>query len=192
MGIMSSMQKLETHRWTREAYERLIERGALAPDERVELIEGEILDMTPQSAAHATVIRLASAALSRVLGDQYMVQVQLPLALGSLSEPEPDISVVPGSPRDYRKAHPSLALLIVEVADTSLDYDREWKAGVYARAGVPEYWIINLIDRHVELYRNPEPDNDARLGWQYAKHRTAGPGEYISPLLSSFCRNLGG
>ena len=111
----------------------------------MELIEGEVVDMPPQKNAHYTAILLAQRALERAFGPNYVVRVQGPLDLGERSQPEPDLAVVPGSPRDYRD-HPKTASLVVEVSDSTLVFDRERKARLFAKAGIPEYWIINLVD----------------------------------------------
>jgi Uma2 family endonuclease len=102
--------------------------------------------------------------------------VQLPFVVGDDSEPEPDIAVVRGNPRDYIFAHPSNAVLLVEISDSTLDYDRRRKGPVYARADVPAYWIVNLVDRVVEVYREPTADRG------YQTVRRYHPGETISPI----------
>ena len=108
--------------------------------------------MTPQSSRHAAAVQLAQKALERVYGDGFAVRVQMPLAIDPDSEPEPDLAVVRGGPRDYRDAHPRDAVLVIEVADTSLAHDRGRKKEVYARCGIPAYWIVNLVDEGVEVY----------------------------------------
>jgi Uma2 family endonuclease len=108
----------------------------------------------------------------------------MPLALDPMSRPEPDIAVVPGGPRDYRKAHPKTALLLVEVADTTLAYDREWKGSLYARGGIRELWIVNLLDRVLEVYREPVSSSTAKHGWAYRSVSKLGPGETAKPLAA--------
>ena len=154
------MEAVQTYRWTREAFEKLAEVGLIDPDARLELIDGEILQkMSPQSSRHATAVLLVAEALRSVFASPaYTVRVQLPLALGPYSEPEPDVAVVEGTPRRYREAHPSTAVLVVEVADASLAFDRTRKAALYARAGIPDYWIVNLLDGVLEVHRQPEGD----------------------------------
>jgi len=154
------MEAVQTYRWTREAFEKLAEVGLVAPDARLELIDGEILQkMSPQSSQHATAVLLVAEALRSIFTPPvYTIRVQLPLALGPYSEPEPDVAVVEGAPRRYRDEHPSSAVLVVEVADASLQFDRTRKAALYARAGIPEYWIVNLLDGVLEVHRRPEGD----------------------------------
>jgi Uma2 family endonuclease len=175
-------------RWTRQEYDRMVAAGVFPPGERAELIDGEILAMTPQGSAHATAIRLTEDILRMTFGAGYDVRIQLPLALDPSSEPEPDVTVVRGSPRDYRDAHPASALLVVEVADTTLLYDREQKGSLYARAGVAEYWIVNLLDRSLEVYRDPAPLPQARYGWEYRMKERYRAGDHISPLAASQAR----
>jgi Uma2 family endonuclease len=168
----------QTHRWSREEYERMVSACVFHPEERLELIDGEVFEMTPQSSRHATAVRLVEDALRSIFAQGHDVRTQLPLALDPGSEPEPDIAVVPGRPRDYLDAHPDTAILIVEVADSSLGYDRELKAGLYARHGIPEYWIVNLADSGLEVYRNPE-------GGRYSSCAVFRDSESLSPLACS-------
>lgn len=149
----------------------MTEAGVLTPEDRVELIGGEILTVTPQKSTHATAVSLANETVRRIFGPDSHVRVQLPLAIGDDSEPEPDVAVVPGSIRDYRDTHPECALLVVEVADTTLAFDRDVKGSLYARAAVPEYWIVNLVESIVEVYRLPVPNARARFGWVYAESK---------------------
>lgn len=147
---------IDTRRWTREEYERLVEQGFFHPDERLELVEGVIYEMTPQSSFHATGARLAQVALQSVFVEGFDIRVQMPIAFGFDSEPEPDVAVVPGTVRDYLYAHPTSAVLIVEIAESSLLHDRKRKTRLYARADVPDYWIMNLVDWCLEVYRDPK------------------------------------
>lgn len=136
----------------------MVEAGVFAPDARLELLEGEVINMTPQRSRHATAVTLVQNALLAVFRVGFHVRTQLPLSLGDFSEPEPDVAVVKGSPRDYRDAHPAWAVLVVEVSETTLDYDRGRKRPVYARAGIPEYWILDVDSGTLEVYREPRAD----------------------------------
>lgn len=156
------MSVVPVKRWTREEYDRLVSAGILSPEERVELLEGEIVRMWPQSPAHALAIGNADEVLRQVFRTGYHIRVQLPFVGGDDPEPEPDVAVVPGHRRDYFGAHPASAALVVEVSDSTLDYDRRRKGPTYARAAVPDYWIVNLVDRQVEVYRDPTPDRGFR------------------------------
>jgi Uma2 family endonuclease len=141
-------------RVTRERYWRMVADGVIGPDDRVELLEGVIVAMSPQSAPHAFVIARLDELL-RATSAAVSVRVQLPLDLGEYSTPEPDVAVVAGRTADYATAHPTTALLVVEVADTTVVQDRMTKAAMYAAAGIPEYWLVNLRARAVEVFADP-------------------------------------
>jgi Uma2 family endonuclease len=111
------------------------------------------------------------------------VRIQLPLALGDDSEPEPDIAVVSGSIRDYRDAHPESALLVIEISDSTLAFDWEVKGSLYARERVAEYWIVNLVESVVEVFREPVMNASARFGWSYAQSEHFTRGNSISMLF---------
>jgi Uma2 family endonuclease len=165
------------HRWTRDQYERVAESGLFAPDARVELVEGIIYDKPPQSPRHVMVIHLAAEALRPAFPGGYL-RFQAPLSLSDRSAPEPDIAVVAGTPRDHTAAHPSTALLVVEVADSSLLHDRKRKLPVYAAAGIAEVWILDLKRRALEVYR--DPGNDA-----YRSKTVLRGGVSVSPLAGA-------
>lgn len=155
-------------RWTYEEFERLGELGFFR-NQRVELIAGKIIKMAPQLDLHAAALGLVQRAVERAFGSEFWVRPQLPLQIDRWSGPEPDISVVPGGPRNYvGTGHPRSALLIVEVSDTTLRLDRGRKAALYAKAGVADYWIVNLPERQVEIFRKPLADKSARFGHRYA------------------------
>lgn len=169
-------------RWSRVEYERLVECGFFQPGDRVELIGGQLLVAEPQNSPHATAVGLAEDALREAFGRGWVVRVQAPIALDDESEPEPDVAVVPGTRRDYRQGHPQRPVLAVEVADSSLVGDRTIKASLYARAGIADYWIVNLVERLVEVYRDPAPDPRAAYGWAYRRVQRQSEGAVISPL----------
>jgi Uma2 family endonuclease len=125
---------------------------------------------------------MAEEALRRVFAADWDVCAQLAVALDEESEPEPDVSVVPGSFRDYRHEHPARVTLIVEIAESSLESDREGKASLYARAGVADYWIVNLVDSVLEVRREPVLDGAAAHGWRYASLTILRAGEILRPL----------
>ena len=179
------MGAVQVRRWTRDEYQRLADVGLLAPDERVELIEGEIIVVPPQRSRHAVGIRLAERKLRAVFSPAFDVLVQMPLALGPHSQPEPDLAVVAGSPRDFTEAHPTSAVLVVEVSDTTLSYDRETKGSLYAAADIPEYWILKLVDRQLEMHRDPSALPGARYGFGYRTRVIALSGEVVdAPALA--------
>lgn len=172
--MATATERVEIHRWTRRDYHRMAETGLLRPDERTELVDGVIYTMSPQGTRHATVVHLVADALRSVLPGAYL-RLQVPLALGNYSEPEPDVAVVTGSPRDYLDDHPTAALLVVEVADSSLRHDRMRKLPLYARSGLPEVWIVDLAQRTLEVYREPGPE-------AYRSQTVLRSGDRVSPL----------
>jgi Uma2 family endonuclease len=171
-----------TRRFTREEYHQMADMGFFQ-GQRVELIGGEIVEMAAQKDQHAFSVRLTAHALRPIFEPANTVMQQAPLRLPDSSEPEPDVAVAPGNVRQV-STHPVTALLIVEVADTTLAFDRGNKASLYARAGIADYWIVNLVDRRVEILRNPAPDPAAKFGWSYAAPTTHPPGESITPLAA--------
>jgi Uma2 family endonuclease len=179
-----STASARTRRWKRVEYEQLIDRGIFQPGERLELIGGQLLVREPQGGAHALGIELVAEALREAFGTTARVRVQLPIALDEESEPEPDVSVVSGPLEDADPALPSRALLIVEVSDSSLTLDRTEKASLYARAGIADYWILNLVERVLEVHREPAPGSTAPYGWRYRVVHRLGAGDVVSPLAA--------
>lgn len=143
--------------FTAERYFRLVDEGVLQPDDRVELLEGVVVAMAPQNTPHASGVSRVNHALMRAVGDRAVVRIQMPFIAGRYSVPEPDAAVVPGRLDDYDDAHPRSALLVVEVADSSLKQDRLTKAMIYAAAGVSDYWIVNVPGQQIEVHRDPDP-----------------------------------
>lgn len=138
----------------RVEYDRLVALGTF-DGERIELIAGELRRMSPIGPPHASTVDRLAELLMLALAGRARVRVQGSFAAGELSEPEPDLSVLPLG--DYDAAHPDVAHLLIEVADSSLSYDRGQKAQLYAQCGVPEYWVVNLVERVVEVHRVPQP-----------------------------------
>lgn len=180
--------RMRTRRWTRLEYEKLIDLGIFAPGEPVELIGGELVVAEPQGAAHYTAVWKTAKALERAFGPGFMVRTQAPIGLDDESEPEPDVAVVPGVAEDYRSRHPSHPVLTVEVAESSLAVDRERKGGLYARAGLPEYWVLNLMNQVLEVYRAPATDPSAPFGWRYAGRDVFDAEAHVSPLAAPAAR----
>src|SRR5262249_54018221 len=146
---------IRTRRFTRREYRRLIDLGMLKEDDAIELVDGRLIVAEPQHTPHATAIDLAGEALRQAFGPDWRIRIQLPLALGLDSEPEPDVAVVRGDGRDFLADHPTTAALVVEIANESLELDRRVKSRIYARAGITDYWIVNLVDRLLEVHRDP-------------------------------------
>ena len=171
-------------RWTRAEYDRLIDVGILGPGDPVELLGGELMVAEPQGSRHYTSIGLVEDALRAAFGAGWVIRSQGPVALDDESEPEPDVAVVPGTWRDYSGAHPARPVLVVEVSDSSLRVDRERKGSLYARAGVDDYWLVNLVERVLEIYREPVADSSAIYGWRYASRAVLGHDASATPLAA--------
>jgi Uma2 family endonuclease len=161
--------------WTCKEYERLGDLGLIGPEERTELIEGVIYRMAPQKSRGAAAMGMTAAALRQTFGSGFDVRVQLPLVLGRRSEPEPDLAVVVGAPQDYAEHHPATALLVVEVSDTTLTFDRRVKSALNARARIQEYWIVNVARGQLEVHHDPGADG-------YRIRVILRRGDHISPL----------
>lgn len=175
-----SEQGPHPRRWTREEYYRAAELGLFGPEERLELLDGEIIQkMSPQKPPHAVAVGQAGDILSVAFGSGCHIRTEKPLILNVRSEPEPDVVVAPGKRADYLLEHPRAAdvLLVIEIADTTLRFDRTRKMPAYARVGVREYWIINLLERQVEVYRDPS-------GSRYRSRTIHHEGEMIIPLTA--------
>ncbi len=170
--------------WKRVEYERLVELGIFQPGERLELIDGLLVVREPHGSRHAAAIRRVLAALRTALGDAWQIDSQLPIALDDDSEPEPDVAVVPRDAAAYRDAHPSRAVLVVEVADTSYRTDRRDKTSLYARAGIADCWIVDLAHETLKVYRDSEASPTAPYGWRYRTVETLRPPAGVAPLIA--------
>lgn len=175
--VPGSSDTVARRRFTTAEYHAMAEAGVLAEDERVELIAGEIVRLTPIGSQHAGCVRGLNRLLSRGLGDRALIAVQDPIVLDDASEPEPDIAVLRFREDNYRSLHPKPAdvLLIIEVADTSADYDRNVKLPLYAQAGIPEVWLVHLREACIEIHCNPTATG-------YDEMRTLHTGDRVSPF----------
>lgn len=163
-------------RFSVDEYHRMIETGVLTEDDRVELLEGWIVPNMVRRPRHDATIELIEAALRKCVPPGYRLRIQSAITTSD-SEPEPDLALVQGKARDHidRHPNPSEVALVIEVADTSLERDRE-KCRIYARAGVPQYWIVNLVDGQIEIYSEPKGQDG---GFQYAKEEIVRRGEEL-------------
>jgi Uma2 family endonuclease len=163
-------------RFTVEDYYRMGEAGILGEDDRVELIEGEIVEMPPIGSPHGGGVNRLIHLFTGLLGDRAVVSAQNPVRLSDISEPVPDITLLRSRADFYAGSHPRPGdvLLLVEVADTSGAFDRRVKAPLYARAGIPEYWIVDLPRGLLEIHRDPSPDG-------YLVRRELHPGDRVAP-----------
>lgn len=173
-----SVQYAQTHRFTVDEFHRMAETGILSPDDRVELINGEIVEMTPMGPRHASRTRAIRNWLDRLVGNEAVVSMQLPVSLG-FAEPYPDVSVARWREDLYEEAHPTpeQVLLLVEVADSTILFDRNVKREMYAQAGIAEYWVVDLPRDAVAVFRSPESG-------RYTETRDYRRGEsFVSPAL---------
>lgn len=170
-------------RLTVDEYYRMAELGILAPDAHVELIEGEIIDMTPQGSRHSAIISRLYERLSSAVGSGAIVRCQQPIRLGNRSEPEPDFAIVKPEPAYYAHGHPVAGdvLLLIEIAHTSFRYDRHVKVPLYARHGIAEVWVIEIEAGRVHLFRAPRDGN-------YTEVSTVGRPDVLTPLALPLVR----
>jgi Uma2 family endonuclease len=161
------MNTVQAKRFTLSEYEKLAELGFFHEDSHIELINGEIIKMAAKGKAHETCLRKLWKELPKLIGDRATLQSQAPITLPPNSEPEPDFAIVQNRDDDYFSAHPSPAdvLLVIEVSDSSLDYDQDVKLSIYAKAGISNYWIFNLVDNYLEAYSEPYQDNQGKYGY---------------------------
>lgn len=160
------------------------ESGIFAPDERVELIEGDIIPVSPQNPRHARKISKLNTRFVRLFGDTHEIRVQLPLTLGTHSEPEPDFALVKLETPLPGARHPEMADLVVELADSSLSFDRNAKASLYAKAQISEYWILNLKNQKLEIRTLPAQDTESAYGWSYSSTQVHSLGAKVSPKFA--------
>jgi Uma2 family endonuclease len=168
-------------------YDRLIDQGFFDEDEPIELLDGLLLLKEPQSSPHRTAVGLVAEVLRVAFGSGWFVQVHSPIALDDRSEPEPDVAVVAGALRDYVDEHPAGPALIVEVALSGLRIARGRKARAYARAGLADYWIVNVVDRALEVYREPRRGDRASHS-VYTSIDTLRADDPVTPLAAALAR----
>ena len=166
--------------FSRPEFQQLVDTGLLA-GERVELLDGTILTMSPQNTPHAAVVNRLNYRLMRSCGSDVHIRIQSPISLDAYNQPEPDVVVCLPDPLDYAENHPQpdQILLVIEVAEASLRQDRGRKAGIYARSGISEYWIVDLVHRCIEVMTAPNA-----AAQRYARMRTYELGHKI-PLLQA-------
>lgn len=170
------------HRWTHDEYLQAHELGWFA-NQRAELIEGEIVYMPAMNVKHFQGVVKSSEALQLIFAKKgFFVSTQCPLNVSEISDPEPDVAVIEGKPEDFKDALPKTAALVIEIADSSLAFDRTEKASLYAKAGVEDYWIVNLKDRRLEVRRRPVEDSTAIFAYSYSTLQILAENEIVSPL----------
>jgi Uma2 family endonuclease len=170
-----------TRLFDRDEYWQMAKLGFFT-EQRVELLDGEILVMSPQNENHCSGIRLLALVLDEVFGPGYWPRVQMPLNLSVYCQPEPDVAVVQLNPRTPNRTAPTTALLVVEISDSTLRQDQRFKANMYAAHGILDYWIVNLVDRQLEVRRDPIADASEPFGHRYATLTILTLGQSIAPL----------
>jgi Uma2 family endonuclease len=184
------MDRSEPHHllWTIEDYYHLCECEWFR-NRRVQLIGGQLWEWPEDSNHHSAAISLAGDELRRAFGPGFWVRVKSALNVSAYSVPEPDLAVLPGNPRDYRNLDtPGTALLVVEVADATLAFDRGTKASLYAAAGIADYWIVNLVERCLEVHRDPVADPGQPFGSRYGSRVVVAGGRQVAPLAAPTAR----
>lgn len=169
-------------RWTVAGYDRAASLGFFA-GRRVELIEGRVIEMPAQHEPHVAAVVRCDHAAEAAFGPGYAIRRQAPLRFSKTSEPEPDAAVVPGTPEDYlRGGAPTSALLVIEVSDATLAFDRSIKLALYAKHGIQDYWILNLVEWRLEVHRQPVRDRSAKRGYRYGQVTMVDAAGAITPL----------
>lgn len=171
------------YRWTREQFYAMGDAG-LFEGRRAILVEGEILAMPAMGDLHRGVVTLTDDVLRGVFGEGFFFSVQCPFDIGEATDPEPDVAVIAGTIRDFISRGLTEAVLIVEVSDTTLAYDRLQKASLYAKAGVADYWIVNVKARQIEVHRQPVEDAAQPFGFGYAEVTVHGSEAVVQPLAA--------
>ena len=174
-------ESVKVHLWTRENYYQMAELGFFH-GKRVELIEGAIIEMSPMKSLHATVVRRILKTLRKIFVEGYIVDSQLPMSFSQITEPEPDVAVIKGEIENFTDSHPKTAELIVEVSDATLRYDRTKKMSLYAKNKIQEYWILNVKNRSLEVYRRPI--RDKKLGFVYTEIKILTEKDLVAPLAA--------
>lgn len=174
----------QSYSWTSEEYYKLADAG-LFEGKRIELIGGRVIEMSAMSRPHVKAVKRSVRVFEAAFGEGWFVQNQAPLNLDdveSSSQPEPDVAVIEGDEDDYENEHPRTAALILEVSFASLKYDRNKKGSLYAKARIQDYWVLNLYDRQLEVYRGPVPDASAPFWHSYADVLILEENESVTPL----------
>ncbi|OUL23706.1 Uma2 family endonuclease [Nostoc sp. 106C] len=161
------MNVVTPKRFTVDEYHRLIELGFVKESDRIELIRGELIQMTAKGTPHTVCCSILCRQLDRLLGDRAVIRGQDPITLPNNSEPEPDVAIARGTDEDYLAHHPypEDILLVIEISDKTLDYDQNTKLKLYAEAGISDYWIVNLIARQLERYNQPYQTSQGEFGY---------------------------
>jgi Uma2 family endonuclease len=163
-------------------YHRMGETGIFDPDERIELLTGQIVKKPVKGPSHSAAVKRVDRLLRSHLTQDVLVQLQDPIQLDDYSEPEPDIALLRPNPTDYEEHHPTVAdvYLIIEVSDSTLNRDCEFKADIYARSGITDYWVLDIPNRRLHVFREPSQDG-------YQSRVTLTEGDSLAPLTFAHC-----
>ncbi|MBD2625085.1 Uma2 family endonuclease [Trichormus variabilis] len=174
------MTTTQVKRFSLEEYHRLTELGFFHEDEHIELINGELIEMVAKGRAHETCLRNLLRELPKLVGDRATLQSQAPITIPPKSEPEPDFAIIKNRDDNYLSSHPQGTdiFLVIEVADSSIEYDQNVKIPLYAKAEIPNYWIFNLLDNCLECYSEPYQSQQGKFG--YSNKRIVLPSQIIS------------
>lgn len=161
------MSMIQVKHFTLDEYHKLAEVGFFQEDDRIELIKGKIIEMVAKGKAHETCLRNLWKQMPKLVGDRATLQSQAPIMIPPNSEPEPDFAIVQNRDDNYLSEHPQPkdVLLLMEVSDSSLEFDRTIKLSLYAEAGILDYWIFNLSDNYLEVYNEPYLDSKGKYGY---------------------------
>ncbi len=181
MRFVKTLSMVKPRPFSTSEYYLMADHG-MFHGERVELLGGAVVAKSPHNPPHCNSVTRANGLLVRTFGEGYLVRCQLPLSLGEGNEPEPDFAVVTEAMMHGITRHPTRPLLVIEVSDSSLGYDRKEKGSLYAAASIQDYWIVNLVDHRLERYTRPRKDARAPFGWSYAVREVFKPSEEVAPL----------
>lgn len=181
--VRESAQEPRYFRWTKAEYHKMAELG-MFEGKRTEFLEGEIIEMPTMKSPHATGLTLTDNVLRAIFSKDFVIRNQMPLNFSEDFEAVPDIAIVSGTARDYLDEHPKTADLVVEVSDTTLSYDRNRKASLYAKFGIQDYWVLNLKNRTLEVYRRIVADENAFYGISYGDKATFSETQEVSRLAA--------
>jgi len=185
------MTRIQVKSFTLEEYHQLAEIGFFKEDDHIQLINGELIEIVSKGRAHETCLRNLLRELPKMIGDRGTLQSQAPIIIPPKSEPEPDFAIIKNRDDNYLSSHPEGTdiLLVIEVADSSIDYDQKVKIPLYAKAGIVDYWIFNLLDNCLECYSEPYQNKQGQFG--YANRRIVLPNQVISlPCFSDLSLDL--
>lgn len=176
--MTASKSNIQHFKFSTDAYHQLVEYGLLPAEARVELLEGEIIEMSPINSPHSGTINRLQKYLEKMLGDEYVISSQNPIQIGPFSEPQPDLAILQWRDDFYFDKHPapSEVIFLVEIADSTLEKDREIKLPIYAKVNIPEVWIVNLKAKQLEVYTLPQDS-------AYTQKRIYQKGDFLAGTL---------